>query len=741
MTHSQLQQRLADALSAHGGEYRPRTRHLHENGSPIYTNRLILEDSPYLLQHAHNPVDWFPWGGEAFAEARKQDKPIFLSIGYATCHWCHVMEEQSFESETVAGLLNERFVSIKVDREQHPDVDATYMTAVTLFTGHGGWPMSSFLLPDGRPFFGGTYYPQASFIDLLTQVGRAWREQRDVLIRQAEQLADAVERNTSARLQVGEIQQNQLPAVIDSLLAQYDARLGGFSAAPKFPHEPLLLLISRILQENPDNALAAPFEHTLSAMAQGGIYDQVGGGFHRYAVDARWLIPHFEKMLYNQAYLSRVYLQAFLLNGNPLHERVVRQTLDYVLREMRDERGLFFSATDADSEGHEGTFFLWSIDEIRSLLSKADAQFVIDVFGMTPQGNFEGKNILYLPTSLPSFAQTQGLTIKEICRRLDPLLETLRNQRLTRIPPLTDNKVIVAWNGMMMTALAEAGRRLHEPAYLEAAEQAANVLWQTQRNETKMCRVNLNGKASVPARQEDYAHFSEALLALYDANGDQEYLKRARLLADEMMDLFLDPTSGALYMGNEGLLFTQPMDSYDGALPSGNAVAVRVLTRLAGRCGNQIYLDHARRILQAHADPLKRQPIAYAYMLAQLEELNNGEIGDLIYVANGSMRIGGNLQTTESGGYRLQLEFDVHETAWLLNEEPEATVMNPETWTLSENHPLQVRSKGFTKTLNVKFCGDPSNRKALRLKLTIQPCNGTSCLPKESIRLQLYPFK
>ena len=327
MTYSKpLETKIITALKEKGSAYKPRTRHL-ENGQPLYTNRLILEDSPYLLQHAHNPVNWYPWGKEAFEQAKKENKPVFLSIGYATCHWCHVMEEESFEDEAIAKLLNENFISIKVDREQYPDVDETYMTAVMMVTGSGGWPMSSFLLPDGKPFFGGTYFPPANFTELINRVSQVWEEKNEDIVAQAEELSAAVQRATSTRSAVQELGQNAIQQAVDSIFFRYDPVDGGFSQAPKFPNEPSLLLL---LQAAGTEQKYETLEGTLLAMAQGGIYDQIGGGFHRYSTDTQWLVPHFEKMLYNQAYLSRIYAEAWRQNGNPLHARVARQTLDYV---------------------------------------------------------------------------------------------------------------------------------------------------------------------------------------------------------------------------------------------------------------------------------------------------------------------------------------------------------------------------------------------------------------------------
>jgi uncharacterized protein len=758
-----LTSELASALASKGADYVPRTKHL-TNGNPDYTNRLILEDSPYLLQHAHNPVNWYPWGKEAFAAAKKENKPVFLSIGYATCHWCHVMEEESFESIGIAEILNTHFIAIKVDREQYPDIDQTYMTAVTMVAGQGGWPMSSFLTYEGKPFFGGTYFPPASFTDLLLKVHQAWKNHPQEIFAQAEKLADAVRRANSTQEQVSNLELTAVQSAIDSILAQYDAHNGGFSPAPKFPNEPLLLLLLQAAHYQPHKQLKEALMHTLSAMAQGGIYDQIGGGFHRYSTDNQWLVPHFEKMLYNQAYLARIYAQAYRLTGNPLYARVARQTLDYVLREMTTASGSFYSATDADSEGHEGTYFIWSEEEINSLLNTRDAALIINTFGITGKGNFEGKNILYLPHLLPEVAKKNGLDITQLLLRLDPLLETLRKYRETRIPPLTDNKVIVAWNGMLMTALAEAGLLLNEPLYIKSAERAADALWKSQRPKAGILwRVNLDGKASIAARQGDYVHFIEALLALYDVTGNPVRLQQAQALTDEMLNKFLDKTSATLNMGQDELLFTQPKDSYDGALPSGNAVAVRVLSRLAKRTGDPSYADSAAKILQAFSGSILRQPAAYSYMLAQLSEIQNGEIGVQQYAARGALKIDSHLYYKKNNEMNLAVEINIAD-GWYINaNRPLQETLVATAISLLEDADWQLQSVAYPKPTLKKMryeetplalyqhkvlinatLSEKSHKVSypLHLNLQLQACNQQSCLPPETIILSNYkPYK
>lgn len=751
-----IKTKITTALKEKGHAYKPRTRHLSNNGQPQYTNRLILEDSPYLLQHAHNPVNWYPWGKEAFEQAKKENKPVFLSIGYATCHWCHVMEEESFEDETIAKLLNESFIAIKVDREQYPDVDETYMTAVMLMTGSGGWPMSSFLLPDGKPFFGGTYFPPANFTELINRVSQAWIEQNQDIVAQAEELSTAVQRATSTRSAVQVLGQDAIKEAITHILSRYDPMDGGFSQAPKFPNEPSLLLLLQASRNEKS------LEHTLSTMAQGGIYDQIGGGFHRYSTDSQWLVPHFEKMLYNQAYLSRIYAEAWRQNGNPLHARVAKQTLDYVLREMTSKDGGFYSATDADSEGEEGTFFIWTKKEIRQILEKEDADFIISLYGITASGNFEGKNILHLPQALTDIVLQEETKLPDLLIRVDRINELLRKYREKRIPPLTDDKIIVAWNGMMITAFVEVGNILKESRYIDAAIRTADFLWEAQRpSANKLWRVNLDEQPSIIARQDDYAHFGEALLALYDVTDDQKWLERARLITDEMIIKFRDNNSGAFVMGNDEILFAQPKSTHDGATPSGNSVAVRLLIRLSRRTGNPGYEDKAQEILQAFSGSIVEYPASYAYMLAQLDELLNDEIGATQFAARGAIKVTGKIKQ-DKHQYSLFVDLNVAE-GWHVNSNKPlhkdliATNIKlalDDWWELEgiiypeafmkivdfEEQPLslyqgeiQIRSELKPKSKsNMGRAAFPLN-----LSLQIQACNKEACLPPETVKLSI----
>jgi len=624
------------ALIAKGQNYQPRTEHLSASGQPIFINRLILENSPYLLQHAHNPVNWFAWGNEAFEKARLENKPIFLSIGYSTCHWCHVMERESFDNIDIARLMNEHFVCIKVDREQRPEVDEVYMTAVTMIAGRGGWPMSSFLTPSGKPFFGGTYFPPDQFTYLLKQVMQIWEQQRPKILEQANYITKLVNQVTAASGEARQLGEKVISDAVNEILARHDAFQGGFGHAPKFPQETWLLLLLEVAHRDNKKALAAALK-SLEKMAQGGIYDQIGGGFHRYATDDQWLAPHFEKMLYNQAHLARAYLIAYQLTGNIIYATVARQTLDYILREMLAPEGGFYSATDADSEGEEGLFFLWTPAQIRTALN--EAELALDLYGVTASGNFEGKSILYLPVSLEKYAKEEALP--QFIEKVDIIREKLRRIRDKREPPLRDDKIITAWNGMMITTLALASDILKDQRYFEAAQGAATfILSKLKPGQGELWRVSVHKNAAISAHQEDYAYFAEALITLYDISHDSHWLDKAQEITDGMLLHFWDKAQGGFFMNRENdiPLIARPKSPEDSAIPSGNAVAVRVLAKLAARTGIEDYRDKANATLNAFSAAIAEQPSRYAYMLLAADELLHGEVGMRQYGAHGAVK-------------------------------------------------------------------------------------------------------
>ncbi len=745
---SELQRRLHAALKAKGPDYCPRTRHRDAAGRPRYTNRLILEDSPYLLQHAHNPVDWYPWGREAFEKARREDKPVFLSIGYATCHWCHVMEAESFEDPEIAAILNRDFVPVKVDREQRPDVDAACMTAVQLLTGHGGWPLSAFLTPDGKLFFGATYFPPAQFRQLLRQVAGAWKHRRREIEAQAAGVADAVARLNAS--EVGEaIDATLADRAVADIVARFDPEYGGFGAAPKFPNEPWLSLLVDDLWRRYDPTVLKVLTVTLERMARRGIHDQIGGGFHRYSVDAAWQVPHFEKMLYNQAQLGRIYAQAAVLTGDAFFERIARQTFDYVLREMTAPGGGFYSATDADSEGEEGRFFLWTPAEIRAALSAEDARLAIEAFGVTEQGNFEGRNVLHLARPLPALARLAGMDEAALVARLDRIRAVLYRVRAGRVAPLRDDKIVTAWNGMMIAALAEAGRLLHEPKYLRAARRAAEWLWRHHRRGDRLLRSSLAGRASGEGLQEDYAFLAEGLLALYDATADSVWLARAQALTATMMAEFWDDREGGFFMnrGGDEPLMVRPKDLYDGAQPAGNAAAARVLARLFRRAPQPEYEARLRRLAASVAGAARRSPAGFAWLLLALREFEQGETGPVQWVARGHVRVGSLLRGHDgvlwlrltpgwhingpgAGGERVPTELTLAEPArgWRLSG-----IDWPEPLTVKI---FDTKSSRYLGRVEIRFHAEPGLG-PLPLRLRLQACDERRCLAPETVGVQV----
>jgi len=758
-----LRSRLLQALADKGSGYEPRTEHLEPNGSPRYTNRLILEQSPYLIQHAHNPVNWYPWSDEAFERARLENKPVFLSIGYSTCHWCHVMERESFDNEEIAELLNEKFICIKVDREQRPDLDEIYMTAVQLLTRHGGWPMSSFLTPDRDPFFGGTYFPPQQFVALLGRIDEAWQKQRQQLVDQSLRVSAAVRDAVAARGQAREIGEEAIASSVSEILSRQDPQLGGVRGAPKFPHEPELLFLIDVAQRTMDSSVVEAIEKSLDHMARGGIYDQVGGGFHRYSTDAEWLVPHFEKMLYNQAHLSRAYVGAARLTGEPFYERVGRQILDYVLREMQTPEGGFYSATDADSEGEEGLFFLWSRDELRAALDPQQADLAIELYGTEAAGNFEGSNILHLPKPLASFAASSGRPLAELLGDVDAIRERLWQIREGREHPLRDDKVLLAWNGMMITALASASSDLDDEGYREAAVRAAEFLWRTcRRGEGRFWRIYLDGAVSTPAMQEDHAYFAEALLALYDTTGDEVWLERTREVTQGMIEQFWDAEAGGFFLTSTEIdddLIALPKSPADGAIPSGNSVALTVLSKLAARTGESAYKERGEQLLAAFSSNILQAPAAFAYMLRAADELLHGGVGPLQFSSSGHLRAHGRASTAGDGEARLILELEIAD-GWHINSaEPLQEELVPlelatgpggswELVSLDLPEPREVRLGFQDEPLSVyegrvriegrlRRSGDDTRFAIAPIELRLQACNDELCLRPETVTLQV----
>jgi hypothetical protein len=598
---------------------------------PAYTNRLASETSPYLLQHAHNPVDWYPWGEEAFRRARETNRPIFLSVGYSACHWCHVMERESFEDPATARILNEHFISIKVDREERPDVDEIYMTAVQMMTGRGGWPMSVFLTPDRKPFFGGTYFPpedrlgMPSFKKVLSAVSQAWKQRRGALTDNAEQVVRAIESHAAPAAAAAAIDESLFEQAAAHLRREFDARWGGFGGAPKFPPSGAIAVLFRQHLQTGESDLLEMATLTLDRMAAGGMYDQIGGGFHRYSVDERWLVPHFEKMLYDNAILARVYLEAWQATGNPRYRRVAEETLDYVLRDMTDGRGGFHSAEDADSEGEEGKFYVWTRGEIFALLGDEEAEVFCDYYGASDAGNFEGKNVLHVAEDPAGFARRRDLSDEELEARLAPLRQKLLAARAERARPGKDDKILAAWNGMMVSALAKGYQVLGEPRYREAAERAADFILAEMVRDGVLLRSYRagddeagEGTAKLPGYLDDYAEVASSLVDLYEATFDLRRLVAAETLTAGMVADFWDAEQGGFFYTSADhkhlLVRTKPF--YDGAVPSGNSVAALLLLRLAKLRDRPEFAGKAEAILSSMEQQMAIQPRAYLNLLS-----------------------------------------------------------------------------------------------------------------------------
>ncbi|HEX8888752.1 MAG TPA: thioredoxin domain-containing protein [Pyrinomonadaceae bacterium] len=592
-----------------------------------HTNRLSQETSLYLLQHAHNPVDWFAWGDEAFEKARQEKKPILLSIGYSACHWCHVMAHESFENEEIARQMNENFVNIKVDREERPDLDQIYMNAVQMMTGSGGWPMTVFLTPEGVPFYGGTYFPPVDrynmpgFPRVLLGVAEAYRTRPDEVAETATSMLGELRRIGTT----SESNEILTPAILDEaerrIARSYDARYGGFGGAPKFPAAMNLEFLLRQFHRLGNKESLEMVLHTCRKMAEGGMYDQLGGGFHRYSTDARWLVPHFEKMLYDNALLSRLYLHVYQQTKDDFYKRIAEETLDYVVREMWDERGGFYSTQDADSEGHEGKFFVWTVDEVKEILGEEDGELFSAYYDVTTSGNFEGKNILRVERTVEEVAGAAGVPVADLQKSLARSRRKLFEAREQRVKPARDEKVLTAWNGLMLASFAEAAAILERNDYKEVAERNAQFILESLRRDGRLLRTYKDGQAKLNAYLEDYAFFVDGLLALYQTTGTLRWLKEAQALTEQMIEEFWDEEDGGFFYTGKSHeeLIVRLKDYLDNATPSGNSVAAEVLLHLASLTGNEDYSRRAVTIFRLLRDPLTRYASAFGRVLGALD--------------------------------------------------------------------------------------------------------------------------
>jgi len=585
------------------------------------TNRLADATSPYLLQHADNPVDWYRWGEEAIGKAKREDKPIFLSIGYAACHWCHVMAHESFEDSETAAILNKHFVPIKVDREERPDLDGIYMAAVTALTGQGGWPMSVFLTPGLEPFYGGTYFPPRpmhglpAFKEVLLTLARYWLEKRAELLSTGENVARHLQEQVRGREQAGQFSPDALAGATRHLVQSYDWQHGGWGRAPKFPQAMALDFL--LIQREPENKKRIELvEHALRAMARGGMYDVVGGGFSRYSTDNEWRVPHFEKMLYDNALMARAYLHAYQVSSKPFFRRVVEETLDFVSLELRDELGGFYSSLDADSEGMEGKYYLWTLEEIRGAFGEKDEVFEA-AYGLGEEGNLQEEIILQRAVDNGELANQFGLTEEEVRERLDRRHAELLRARQERVPPATDDKVITSWNGLMMAAYAEAARVLGNEDYLKTAQENADFLLASLREGAGLRRSWRKGRTSGDAFLEDYAALILGLIELYQSDFDSRWYAAMHKLTEEMARKFRDPAGGFFDTAEDAeAVILRPKDLQDNAVPSGNALAAEALLKVAAYSENEEWRQMGEETLRLAAKQAEAYPLAFSRWLS-----------------------------------------------------------------------------------------------------------------------------
>ncbi|NLO05533.1 MAG: DUF255 domain-containing protein [candidate division WS1 bacterium] len=748
-------------------------------------NRLIFESSPYLLQHARNPVDWRPWGDEALELARELDRPVFLSVGYSTCHWCHVMERESFEDERIAAVLNAQFIPIKVDREERPDLDEIYMTATQLVTGRGGWPNSVWLTPDGRPWYAGTYFPpegrrgMPGFRDLLEGLAETWQTRRAEVEAQANQLQDAIRQSALPHETAPvPLTEGLLTGAVEALSDRYDGRYGGFGGAPKFPpHASLRLLLFMQATGRLDEHSWAMATETLDAMARGGIHDHVGGGFHRYSTDAWWLVPHFEKMLYDNGQLARVYAEAFAETGRAEYDVVTRGICDWVLREMTDPEGGFYSALDADSEGVEGKFYLWSREEVIEVIGGEPGALACDLFNVREDGNFVDEvtgerseaNILHLGL--------RGLADDDLWPFVQQVKARLLERRAGRVRPHLDDKVLAEWNGLMIGGMAAAGRVLGEPRYIEAATRAAEFVLTQMRREGRLLRVWREGSAKQPAYLDDYAAVAEGLLELHRATGEQRWLDEAASLADQVLALFEDGRSGGFFLTSEEHedLLARTKEPYDQAVPSGNGMAALTFARLADLTGDARYREAAGRTLRAFSAAMQNAPSATGTLLLgtghylaasedavaapveQVEALDDPDTraqrGVLTAEAWASARtappgaeVAVAVRITVEAGWHINSHEPLQEhllpTSVDLAEGPHliAEVSYPEPVEVTQafsDEPLAVYEGEAWLLVRLRVTEGAAGNAPLRLAISAQPCDDTSCARPERLLLEL----
>ncbi|MEX0804547.1 MAG: thioredoxin domain-containing protein [Candidatus Binatia bacterium] len=592
-----------------------------------HTNRLVHETSPYLLQHAHNPVDWYPWGEEAFSKAKRENKPVLLSIGYSACHWCHVMERESFEDEQIAMLMNDLFVNIKVDREERPDLDEIYMNAVQMLAGRGGWPMTMFLTPEREPFYGGTYFPpedrhgMPGFPRILQGVAQAYRDKPQDVQKSVEQILSALQRMSHSEDHEHDFASDLIRKAAEQIARAYDANHGGLGQAPKFPNPGVYELFLRHHHHGKSQSFLDMVSHTLTKMAEGGIYDHVGGGFHRYSVDEKWLVPHFEKMLYDNAQLIRILGQLYRATGNGFFKRVMEESLEYVLREMLHREGGFYSTQDADSEGEEGKFFVWSPAQINQIVGEEDGEIFARIYDVSDLGNFEGANILHPILTVEQAAQLFKRNPREIQALVANARQKLFEARENRVKPFRDEKIITSWNGLMLSGLAEAIKLSARSSYLAAANQTIDLIFTRLFRDGLLLHTYKDGTGKQLGFLDDYAFLAIGLLDFYEATFDRSALQRAIELAEIMVREFWDETDGGFfYTGNSHeQLISRAKPVFDASIPSGNAKATELLLRLYHLTSKEDFLRKAEKVLRSYSHAMASQPFGFAHMLCALD--------------------------------------------------------------------------------------------------------------------------
>jgi uncharacterized protein YyaL (SSP411 family) len=594
---------------------------------PKYSNRLVHETSPYLLQHAHNPVDWFPWGPEALDKARKENKPIFLSIGYSACHWCHVMAHESFEDEETAALMNQWFVNIKVDREERPDVDAVYMKALVELTGHGGWPLSLFLTPDQKPFFGGTYYPPSKkynrpgFSDVLTEVHERFSGKTSEVTSRADQVLAKLNSSQSGHTKGNLPDIALIDQAVQMLEHRFDVDHGGFGSGMKFPEPMVYTLLLKAWQRTGTQPPLEMLDKSLTRMAEGGINDQLAGGFHRYSTDKEWAVPHFEKMLYDNALLAKLFIETFQATKQEIYKDTASETLDYVLSELTSADGAFYSSQDADTAGGEGEYYVWELKEVLNLLGPRHAKVFARYYGVTSSGNIGRKNVLRIKESMEKVSEAEGIAIFEVQHILSKGIETLLEARTKRQKPATDEKVITAWNGLMITAFSQGASVLGDEKYLTAAQRGATFIWDHQWSDGGLLRIYKDGESKIHGCLDDYAYFLQGLLSLYEASFEIEWIDKARKVADKMVEEFWDDENSGFYITgkSQAPLITRLKNPADEAIPSANAIAILSLVTLGHISGNNEYREKAGEALTAFQPRMEKSPPAFTGCLSALD--------------------------------------------------------------------------------------------------------------------------